>query len=193
MNIGKPYKKIVCASNFEEWLKLSFSLNDTVIPAYGIHPWFVAGSDIGELEKFIKDNDCLIGECGLDRLRPYESQEEVFIAQLDLAKKYNKAVVIHCVRAWDVMIDNLKGYQDLKFLFHRFTGNEQIIAQLPENSYFSLGLNNLEKYLNIVPKDRVLLESDDEDIDISVLYEKSGLSAEQVYENAKQLLGDLIL
>ncbi len=190
-NINKPYKKIVCASNLVEWKQLSSENSESVIKSFGIHPWFIENADLSILESFIKNEKCLIGECGLDALRSHANQDEVFICQLEFAKKYNKIVVIHCVKAWDKMIKILKDYNDLSFIFHRFSGSKDVIAKLPKNSYFSIGLNNLNK-IQIVPDDKLLLETDDEDYDINEVYEKSGISSDVLYKNAKRLLGDLI-
>ncbi len=190
-NIDKPYRKIVCASNLKEWEELAFKVDDITIPAYGIHPWEIEGADIAELEKFIKNNDCLLGECGLDRIKPHPDQYDIFIAQLEMARKYNKIIVIHCVKAWDIMVEALKNYNELTFLFHRFQGNKELIKQLPINSYFSFGARNLSKIAD-VPVDRVLLETDDDDnYSVAQVYEKSGVSIKQVANNARQLLGEL--
>ncbi len=192
-NITKPYKKIVCASTFAEWERLAFIRDENVIPAYGIHPWFIDHSDIAELEKFIKGGSCLLGECGLDRLRPHPEQYDIFIMQLEMARKYNKIVVIHCVKAWDLITEALKSFSDLSYIFHRFNGGAEIVRQLPENSYFSLGLNgNLQKIVATLPKDKILFETDDSDYDVAEVYEKAGIPEDVIYENAKRLLGDLI-
>lgn len=191
-NINRPYGKIVCASNLMEWQQLAAINSPDIIPAYGIHPWYATDSNLAELEKYVSRQGALLGECGLDRTRPYEMQEEVFTAQLEMARAYGKIVVIHCVRAWDVMTGVLKRYGDLSFLFHRFQGTAETVRLLPENSYFSLALSNIEKYLPLLPHDRVLFETDEADYDIAEVYAKSGLSPESIYANAKRLLGGLL-
>jgi TatD DNase family protein len=64
-----------------------------------------------ELEKNIQHPNCLaIGECGLDKVIEIdlELQKKVFISQLELAVKYQKTVIIHCVKAFDELIEICK-------------------------------------------------------------------------------------
>ena len=80
----------------------------------GIHPW---DSDLqfslAEFEGIIQHDNCLaIGECGLDKVIEIdlELQKKVFISQLDLAVKFKKPVIIHCVKAFDELIEICSTY-----------------------------------------------------------------------------------
>ena len=193
MNADKPYPKIVCATQKSEWMELLAIRNPGVIKSFGLHPWYSSEMEsLHELEEIIADQSCLVGEIGLDYANPSASQKEAFITQLKMAQKHQRIVVIHCVKAWDDMCKILKSYNTLSFIFHRFNGSSDIIKQLPECSYFSLQGKNSRKYLDFLPSDRVLLESDDEDMDIGLAYSAANLNEKLIYNNAKRLLGGML-
>ena len=87
---------------------------ETTIPYYsiGIHPWFIVEerteADLAIIESKLQEVNCLaVGECGLDKriAVPMELQQMVFEKQLLLAQQYQKQVVIHCVAAFQVVIE----------------------------------------------------------------------------------------
>ena len=76
---------------------------DFVYAAVGVHPSYseeINSESIAKLEKMLSDEKCVaIGEIGLDYYydEPQRQiQKKAFIAQLELAKKYDYPVVIHC-------------------------------------------------------------------------------------------------
>lgn len=77
----------------------------------GIHPWKVleAGpEDWTTLEKAVCHPSVLaIGEAGLDRLGPADIllQKEVFVRQILLSESVGKPLVIHCVKAFNELIE----------------------------------------------------------------------------------------
>ena len=67
-----------------------------------------------------------IGEIGLDyywNKDNKEKQKEIFIKQLDLARKFNKSVVIHNREATNDTYEILKNYPDLKKDIHCYSGS----------------------------------------------------------------------
>ena len=112
----------------------------------GIHPHnakqFVE-SDIIFLESNLSNPKCFgIGECGLDYNRmfsPKQKQLEVFELQIDLARKYNLPLYLHCRDAWDDFICLLKKKNYFNGLVHCFTGNLEQAIQLT-NLGFKLGI-----------------------------------------------------
>ena len=67
-----------------------------------------------------------IGEIGLDyywNKDNKEKQKEIFIKQLDLARKFNKPVVIHNREATNDTYEILKNYPDLKKDIHCYSGS----------------------------------------------------------------------
>ncbi|AWI26359.1 TatD family hydrolase [Flavobacterium pallidum] len=149
---------------------------DENIPLYsiGIHPWRIEAADVVTQLHFIEtkltDSHCLaIGECGLDKRieTPLEKQIPVFEAQLLLAEKYKKPVIIHCVAAFQEVIElkNKLGIS-IPMIIHGFSKNIQVARSLLDNGfYISFGkylLRNpeLAAVFAAVPNDRFFLETD---------------------------------
>ena len=163
---------------------------DGTIPFYsiGIHPWFIVEerleSDFEILESKLQEPSCLaIGECGLDKRIEVtmELQQLVFEKQLLLAQKYQKPVVIHCVAAFQELIEIIKKlYITVPILIHGFSKSEQLAKQLLDNGfYISFGkyllLNpELELVFKNIPNDRFFLETDTVKEGIEAVY---GLAA----------------
>lgn len=159
---------------------------DETIPFYsiGIHPWYIAEdrieADLKIIESKLQQENCLaIGECGLDKRIeiPMELQHSVFEKQLVLAQKYQKPVVIHCVAAFQEVIDTRKKLNiSVPMIIHGFSKNEQVAQQLITNGfYLSFGkylLRNpeLEMVFQSVPEDKFLLETDTVEEGINEVY-----------------------
>ncbi|MEC9476551.1 MAG: TatD family hydrolase [Planctomycetota bacterium] len=113
-----------------------------------------------------------IGEIGLDYywkdVSP-EDQERAFIAQLEIARRRNLPVVIHCREAWQDTLDVIEQHGDgVTGVFHCFSGTvEQAQRALGLGWYLSFAGNltypkaqDLRDAAAIVPLDRLLLETD---------------------------------
>jgi len=149
---------------------------EAAIPFYsiGIHPLFI---DENRLEKDFQILDqklampqCLaLGECGLDKRSetPFELQQSVFEKQLILAEKYQKPVVIHCVAAFQEVIEIKKRLKiTVPTIIHGFSKKEELAKQLIDNGfYISFGkylLRNpeLKSVFKSILNDRFFLETD---------------------------------
>ena len=82
--------------------------------SYGLHPWFIDKdtylNQLEELERLIYERRCIaIGECGLDKLSKvnFNLQQEVFVEQIKLANRVKKPLIIHCVKAFNELINCL--------------------------------------------------------------------------------------
>lgn len=173
---------------------------DASIPFYsiGIHPWFIVEerveSDLQIIESKLQEPNCLAaGECGLDKRIdvPMELQQSVFEKQLLLAEKYKKPVVIHCVAAFQELIDTKNRLQiTVPILIHGFSKKEQLAKQLLDNGfYISFGkyllLNpELESVFKMMPDDRFFLETDTVEEGIQEVY---ALAAKYKNLNIKEL------
>jgi len=173
---------------------------DESIPFYstGIHPWYIDENRIDEdlkiIEEKLQTNNCLaIGECGLDKRIevPFDLQVSVFEKQLELAEKYKKPVVIHCVAAFqEVMAIKKKMKINVPMIIHGFSKNNQLAEQLiAAGFYLSFGkylLKNpdLKSVFQNVPNDRFFLETDTIEESIKEVYE---LASEYKGLNLKEL------
>ena len=149
---------------------------DEKIPFYsiGIHPWYIneerLNVDLQTIEQKLALNNCLaLGECGLDKRIeiPLETQINVFKTQIFLAEKCQKPLVLHCVAAFQEIIQIKKELKvKVPMIIHGFSKNEPTAKQLLDNGfYLSFGkylLRNpeLKTVFQSVPNDRFFLETD---------------------------------
>ncbi len=149
----------------------------------GIHPWDAdLQVSILELEKTIQHSNCLaIGECGLDKLIDIdlELQKKILISQLDLAVKYQKPVIIHCVKAFDELIEICQSYHSkIPLIIHGFNKSQQLLQQLINKGfYISLNHSIFKKKdidFSILPIEKLFLETDNnETVLIEDIYQKA--------------------
>ncbi len=168
----------------------------------GIHPWHIGLADPEECLRSIElatgeKNMLAVGECGLDRLRPidFAQQELYFMKQIEIAQKYSKPLIIHCVRAFPELMKLKKETKSsIPWIIHGFQGNQQTAMQLISHDfYFSVGnslLSNQFKsdILNLIPSNRLFLETDDKEISITEIYSL----ATQILKLEYETLGGII-
>lgn len=149
---------------------------DDAIPFYsiGIHPLFIdenrLDKDFQVMEQKLALPECLaLGECGLDKRAetPFEVQQLVLEKQLALAEKHQKPVVIHCVAAFQELIEIKKRLKiKVPMIVHGFSKKVELAKQLIDNGFYvSFGKNllrnlELESVFKSIPNDRFLLETD---------------------------------
>ena len=140
----------------------------------GIHPWFINQETLENELKIIEDNlqhiNCLaIGECGLDKRIevPFDLQKVVFERQLLLAENHRKPVIIHCVAAFDELIECIQRLKiTVPIVIHGFSKNIQLANQLIKLGYYiSFGkylfqTPNLGSVLAQMPEHQFFLEPD---------------------------------
>lgn len=156
--------------------------------SYGIHPWHVEKNTCYEqlelLELMMHEKRCLaIGECGLDKLSKsdFALQQEIFTEQIKLANKINKPLIIHCVKAFNELINCLNlNDNKVPVIIHGFNNNENIArVMVNEGYYFSFGKallgyeSNAAKAIINVGRKNFFLETDDADISIKYIYKKA--------------------
>lgn len=148
---------------------------DNFYAMVGIHPEEVdeiTENDLKELENLAQNEKVIaIGEIGLDyywKDDNKEHQKEIFIHQLELARKVEKPAVIHVRDSKDDVIEILKDYQDLKIQIHCFSDDLETLEKYMEMGFFiSIGgvvtFNNGTNEQNAarnVPIERLMLETD---------------------------------
>ena len=112
-----------------------------------------------------------IGEIGLDyywRDDNKDRQKEIFIKQLDLARRLNKAVVIHTREVGNDAYEILKEYSDLKVQIHCCQEDTEMLKKYMNLGFyisiggvvtFSTGENE-KRAASLVPLERLMLETD---------------------------------
>lgn len=139
----------------------------------GVHPSDVdkmGEDDLAEIEILAKDA-VAIGEIGLDyywTTETKELQKEVFIKQLQMARRLGKPVVIHNREATEDIIDILKDYTDLKVQIHCFSTDEKSLKTFMDWGFY-ISIGGVVTYGNglnekqaaaLVPIERLMLETD---------------------------------
>lgn len=166
----------------------------------GIHPWYAKGSSIADLNEYVNNPFCIaIGECGLDAAKSaisFDAQKTLFRAHLELTRKYSKPVVLHVVQSTNELFHVLKDFQELVYIWHGFTGNEETFKQfLQFNMYFSCGSRGLKKpeIWRSMPEGRLLCETDDSEVSIETIYaDMAAIRNESVEQLAKIIENNVI-
>ncbi|ARV07398.1 hypothetical protein BTO04_12175 [Polaribacter sp. SA4-10] len=152
----------------------------------GIHPWFIQKATLEKelliVEEKLELKNCFaLGECGLDKMIEvdFNLQVVVFKKQVVLSEKYQKPLIIHCVRAIQEIIQLKKELQPKqKWIFHGFNKNLQVAEDVLKNGFvLSFGAaiiknKKLQEVISEIPLDVVLLETDDSKITIKEVYQK---------------------
>ncbi len=156
----------------KEILELNY---DNIYITLGIHPEDVLNYKESDID-FIVDNlnnpkVVGIGEIGLDYHYGKEDRDkqiDLFIKQLDIARKYNLPVIIHSRDAINDTINILKNYKDLKKVLHCYSGSIESARELIKlDTYFGVGgvltfknSTNLVQTIKKIPLDRIVIETD---------------------------------
>lgn len=147
------------------------------IKTEGIHPWHADNGNLSAIERSAAAIDA-IGEVGLDFACdvPREVQIEIFRAQLTLAERLCKPVVLHCVRAFEEMMRILRDYHLTAVILHGFIGSaEQAQRAVAQGYYLSFGERTFHSPKTIeamrsTPLSQLFVESDESRTPIEDIY-----------------------
>jgi TatD DNase family protein len=149
----------------------------------GLHPWYIEREWIFSFEKLQQysthPNVLAIGETGLDKVctTGWMEQQIVFSRHIQLANEIKKPLIIHCVKAWDEVLQILKNEKvNVPVIFHGFTKQAQLAKRITDAGYYlsfgkSLQQETVQQVLASVPADQFFLETDDAAIAIQKVYE----------------------
>jgi TatD DNase family protein len=166
-----------------DWARVIEAVNnfDGACMAFGLHPWFISARSEGWkvlLEELLTTYpQASVGEIGIDHAiseRNDAEQERVFLAQLDIARKFSRPVSIHCRQAWGRLIELLDQFGEFPrgMLIHCFGGSAEVVSELVKRGAYisfsgSITRPNSKRAgpaIRAVPDDRILLETDAPDI-----------------------------
>ena len=169
-----------------------------LLPAYpehvrlsiGLHPWEMDENwqeHIAMIRKEASREDVwAIGECGLDKVHGESLilQMEAFRAQIAIAEKVQKPMVIHCVRAFDELLmlrreletnGRQEGREPQPWVIHGFRGKpEQAKQMMTKGMLLSFGHQyNVETLRFVFTSSRpFFLETDDLHLSVHQIYEQ---------------------
>lgn len=149
----------------------------------GLHPWYAdkvpSETIVDRLGNLLsKDNFVAIGEIGLDKACdvPLQMQMDMFELQLKVAAEYKKPVIIHCVRAWNELIEICANFETTKIL-HGFHGSSELTRKLLKHNFsFSIGnaiLNpksKIQDSIQYIPLSSLFCETDNATSSIKFIY-----------------------
>ena len=148
----------------------------------GVHPWEAdAPGGLAWLEQALSNPRAVaVGETGLDRARGpgLDVQGETFLRQLELAKARQAPVIIHCVRAFQEIIQAKRRHDTgTLWVVHGFRGKPELARRLLDAgmalSFGAAALSptpSLRATIALVPFDRLFLETDEADIPVARVY-----------------------
>jgi TatD DNase family protein len=149
----------------------------------GVHPCYMTGYErlLSELEQYGHlPNVLAIGECGLDTIcsKDAELQGEVFRQQVTVANRVKKPLIIHCVRAFDELLQALEEIKpSVPVIMHGYNKKGTVAQRLlTHNIYLSFGaaIMNAKSpaaaVLKDIPADQFFLETDDATVSIKDVY-----------------------
>ena len=146
----------------------------------GIHPYDIDMYEEETMNKYVNHPKCIaIGECGLDYYRLPEDEEEkvanikkqkeVFIAQIEFAKKVKKPLIVHIRDASNDSRQILMDYnaKEVGGVLHCYNASEHLLPLAEHNFYFGIGgvltFKNAKKLVEVlpkIPKDKLIIETD---------------------------------
>ncbi len=152
--------------------------HEGVVFAAGVHPHEAAGVGEDYLDRLADlaaagQTACAaVGEIGLDYhydFSPRDIQRRVLDAQLDLAVRLDKPVILHAREATADMLAALSGYAGtLRGVVHSFTGDADEVRRYLDQGWF-IGFAGIVTFkradanraaARLVPADRLLVETD---------------------------------
>jgi len=161
---------------FEDHLNLIKDFDDIYI-AYGIHPQEVNNESflsLDDIEKQMVSSKLIgLGETGLDFYHSTEfqiKQIQIFESHIEASKILDLPIIIHQRNSENEIINILKKYKNdnLKIVFHCFTGSKNFLEFCLENNYYiSLSgivtfknANSLRNILKNASLEYLLIETD---------------------------------
>jgi len=149
------------------------------LPAWGMHPIYIdihRDQHLTDLRAQIEAwRPVAIGEIGLDLFVPnldFATQEHFLVEQLKIARDFELPVLLHCRRANDQILKQLRRLKIGKGIAHAFSGSRQ-----QADAYLKLGFklgfggaftwtraSNLRALAKELPLDAIVLETDSPDM-----------------------------
>lgn len=158
--------------NFPNW----------VYKCFGVHPGICnefTSEKIFEMFDKLNYKPIAIGEIGLDLIvnKNIEHQKEIFITQLELAKRLGLPVILHLRGGWNLALEILSTHAlGIPWIFHSYCGTYEFTKQILKanrDAFFSFSGSVAFKNAKKTPlvaknlaKNNILLETDSPDIRI---------------------------
>ncbi len=142
-----------------------------VLPAVGYHPWEIREGEIEETLAFVEehiDRCVAVGEVGIDyRVKVRKAlQREVFGRIVDLAVRYDKALILHCRYSHQRVLGIIREAEVRRAVFHWYTGPPALVREIVAAGYYVSATPSLfrspphQEGIRQAPLERILVETD---------------------------------
>lgn len=174
--VSRFFVPSIDSSYTQKMYDLENQFPENIFLMMGLHPTYVKENYLEELDHVERELEKrkfqAIGEIGIDLYWDktfLKQQQHAFQHQIQLAKKYNLGINIHCRDAFDEVFEVLESEkaEDLFGIFHCFTGNLDQ-AQRAISLGMKLGIGGvstfkngkIDQFLNEIDLQNIVLETD---------------------------------
>ncbi len=174
--VNRFFLPAIDSQSIEKMYDLEIKYPKNIFLMAGLHPCYVKANFEQELqliEQQLRDRKfCAIGEIGIDLYwdkTTLQIQKKAFQYQIQLAKKYELPINIHCREAFDEIFEvlSLEKSDDLYGIFHCFSGDfEQALKAISFKMKLGIGgvstfkNGKIDQFLNQISLDQIVLETD---------------------------------
>jgi TatD DNase family protein len=164
-------------STCESTLRWAEAFSGYVLPALGIHPTEWSHDDLDATLEFVEghlDACVAVGEIGLDywsrearkNKAIRETQRELYIKQLAMARERDKPASVHGRGAWRDALDLAVAHGPGRVVFHWYSGPIDVLEELLDAGYFISATpaaafsRDHRAALSKAPLERIVIETD---------------------------------
>lgn len=138
-----------------------------LLPCAGIDPISCLKDErIGELDKYL-ENCIAVGEIGLDYYWSRERERQLlnFVRLIDIAKDYNKPIIVHAREAIEDTLRTLEKTHAEMVILHCFSGDEEDAKRAADNGFYMSFATNVcyrgsKSLIKDVSLSNILVETD---------------------------------
>ncbi|MDE7180753.1 MAG: TatD family hydrolase [Muribaculaceae bacterium] len=169
----------------------------------GIHPWDTSAAEIEEKYEMLdtlaaQPEVVAIGEAGIDLNigGPLFRQLNVFRHNVELSERLRKPLIIHDVKAHDIIIGARRDLQPAQpWAIHGFRQKPEVAAMMLRAGLFiSFGAEFNPETLKAMPADRILAETDESELTIEEIIARLSQTRGEdltdiIADNSRRFLG----
>lgn len=154
----------------------------------GLHPWHIGTREenneaLQMVENALEFSHVIfVGEAGLDKVseKDFAEQQHVFEAQAFMAEEYQYPLVIHCVKAYNEVVELRKKMKPvMPWIMHAYNGSIELTGQMVEMGFlFSFGdilfrdnARAIESF-EFLPLNKIFFETDEADTSVETIYKR---------------------
>lgn len=174
--VSRFFVPSIDSSYTQKMYELEKQYPDNIFLMMGLHPCYVKENYLEELahveQQLSQHTFYAIGEIGIDLYWDktfLKQQQYAFKHQIQLAKKHQLPINIHCRDAFEEIFEVLEEEKDqlLRGIFHCFTGTKEHAAKAIDCG-LKLGIGGvatfkngkIDQFLNEIPLENIVLETD---------------------------------